>query len=106
MKYCSECGAAVARQWIHQDGRERYVCLSCDRVHCQNPRVIVSCVVAVGQRILMCRRSQEPARGQWVLPSGFLECGETLEQGAARETFEETGVSLDPNQLDLASIIN
>jgi ADP-ribose pyrophosphatase YjhB (NUDIX family) len=106
MKYCSECGAAVARQWIHQDGRERYVCLSCDRVHYQNPRVIVSCVVAVGQRILMCRRSQEPARGQWVLPSGFLECGETLEQGAARETFEETGVSLDPNQLDLASIIN
>jgi len=54
----------------------------------------------------MCRRSQEPAIGQWVLPSGFLECGETLEQGAARETFEETGVSLDPNQLDLASIIN
>jgi ADP-ribose pyrophosphatase YjhB (NUDIX family) len=75
-------------------------------VHYQNPRVIVSCIVAVGQRILMCRRSQEPARGQWAPPAGFLECGETLEQGAARETFEETGVSVDPNRLDLSSIIN
>ena len=54
----------------------------------------------------MCRRSQEPARGQWVLPSGFLECGETLEQGAARETFEETGVSVDPSRLELSGIIN
>jgi ADP-ribose pyrophosphatase YjhB (NUDIX family) len=106
MKYCSECGAKVARRWIDQDGRERYVCLSCGTVHYQNPRVIVSCIVSVGQKILMCRRSQEPRKGQWAPPAGFLECGETLEQGAARETFEETGVSVDPNRLDLWGTIN
>jgi ADP-ribose pyrophosphatase YjhB (NUDIX family) len=54
----------------------------------------------------MCRRSQEPARGRWAPPAGFLECGETLEQGAARETFEETGVVVDPSRLELASVIN
>jgi ADP-ribose pyrophosphatase YjhB (NUDIX family) len=54
----------------------------------------------------MCRRSQEPAIGQWVLPGGFLECGETLEEGAIRETFEETGVIVDPARLDLWGIIN
>jgi len=106
MKYCSECGATVARRRIDQDARERYVCLACGRVHYQNPRVIVGCIVAVADRILMCRRAQEPARGRWAPPSGFLECGETLEQGAARETFEETGVQVEPDRLDLLSIIN
>jgi ADP-ribose pyrophosphatase YjhB (NUDIX family) len=54
----------------------------------------------------MCRRALEPAVGQWVLPSGFLECGETLQEGAARETFEETGVVLDPARLELYSVVN
>ena len=54
----------------------------------------------------MCRRSQEPARGQWIIPSGFLECGETLEEGAARETLEETGVVVDPARLELSSVMN
>jgi ADP-ribose pyrophosphatase YjhB (NUDIX family) len=54
----------------------------------------------------MCRRAQEPARGQWSLPSGFLECGETLEEGAARETFEETGVIVDPLMVELCAVVN
>ena len=106
MKYCSECGAAVARRWIVEDERERDVCLSCGRVHYQNPRVIVSCIVSVGDRILMCRRAQEPGRGRWAPPAGFLECGETLQQGATRETYEETGLSIDPGRLELSGIIN
>jgi ADP-ribose pyrophosphatase YjhB (NUDIX family) len=55
---------------------------------------------------LMCRRSEEPAIGKWTVPSGYLECGETLEEGAARETFEETGVIVDPASLELHGIIN
>src|SRR5579862_3583106 len=86
MKYCNECGAAVARRWIDHDERERYVCLSCGTVHYENPRVIVSCMVCVADKLLMCRRAQEPGRGQWAPPAGFLECRETLQQGAARET--------------------
>lgn len=54
----------------------------------------------------MCRRAHEPARGLWSIPSGYLECGETLEQATARETFEETGVVLDPDKLDLYDVIN
>lgn len=54
----------------------------------------------------MCRRSQEPERGKWNVPAGFLECGETLEEGAARETFEETGVVVDPAALELHGVIN
>lgn len=54
----------------------------------------------------MCRRSQEPGLGKWTVPSGYLECGETLEQGAARETYEETGVRVDPASLELHGVIN
>ena len=106
MKYCNECGAAVARRRNDQDERDRYVCLSCGTVHYENPRVIVSGIVSVGDKILMCRRAQEPGKGQWAPPAGFLECGETLQQGAARETYEETGLTIDPDRLDLSGVIN
>jgi ADP-ribose pyrophosphatase YjhB (NUDIX family) len=106
MKYCSECGLPIERRWVDQDQRERYACLSCNSIHYENPRIIVSCVICWHERILLCRRAEEPARGQWTLPSGFLECGETLEEGAARETFEETGVIVDPSVLELSSIMN
>jgi ADP-ribose pyrophosphatase YjhB (NUDIX family) len=105
MKYCSECGSAIGRTSI-ADGRERYACAACGAIHYQNPRVIVCCVVHWSDSILMCRRAIDPARGQWTLPSGYLECGETLEEGAARETFEETGVRVDPTALELYGILN
>jgi ADP-ribose pyrophosphatase YjhB (NUDIX family) len=54
----------------------------------------------------MCRRAQEPARGQWAIPAGFLEVGETLEEGAVRETFEETGVVVNPDLADLCLVVN
>jgi ADP-ribose pyrophosphatase YjhB (NUDIX family) len=106
MRYCPQCGAPVERRWVMQEQHERAVCTSCGTIHYENPRLIVGCAVCWEDRILMCRRSQEPALGQWVMPNGFLECGETLEQGAARETFEETGVVIAPERLELYSVAN
>jgi ADP-ribose pyrophosphatase YjhB (NUDIX family) len=106
MNFCSNCGHTVTRRWIAAEHRARYVCTSCGTTHYQNPRIIVSCAAYWQDQLLMCRRSQEPARGQWTVPAGFLECGETLEEGAARETFEETGVVVEPSSLNLYSIVN
>jgi ADP-ribose pyrophosphatase YjhB (NUDIX family) len=106
MKYCSECGAAISRQWMPLEGRERNVCQRCGTTHYENPSVIVGCIASWGDKVLLCRRSQEPARGKWALPSGFLECGETLEQGASRETFEETGVNIAPCDFELYCIMS
>jgi len=106
MRYCSECGSAVSRQLVAAEARERYACAVCGTIHYQNPRIIVCCIVHWCDKILMCRRAQEPALGQWTLPSGYLECGETLEEGAARETFEETGIVADPADLELYAISN
>jgi len=106
MKFCTECGLTLKRQWIIREGRERHVCTSCGATHYQNPRVIVGCLVSWHDQLLMCRRAQDPASGLWTVPSGYLECGETMEEGAARETFEETGVVVDPASLELSLIIN
>jgi ADP-ribose pyrophosphatase YjhB (NUDIX family) len=71
------------------DHRERLVCGDCGHIDYQNPKVVVGTVVASGGKILMCRRAIDPRRGFWTLPAGYLELGETLEEGAAREAMEE-----------------
>lgn len=51
--------------------------------------------------MLWIRRGTEPQKGRWAIPSGFAERGETPEQAAARELFEETGAVISPESLDL-----
>ncbi|MDH4072790.1 MAG: NUDIX hydrolase [Gammaproteobacteria bacterium] len=89
MKYCSSCGATVARLIPEGDSRERWVCGACGTIHYQNPKIVVGCVPEKDGRILLCRRAIEPRYGYWTVPAGFMEIGETLAAGAARETMEE-----------------
>jgi ADP-ribose pyrophosphatase YjhB (NUDIX family) len=46
-------------------------------------------------RVLLCRRAIEPRYGYWTLPAGFMENGETVAAGAARETLEEAGTRIE-----------
>lgn len=101
MNYCSACGSRLIRRWIQSDERERLVCASCRRIHYENPKVLVLCMVHWENRLLMCRRAHEPARGLWTVPAGFVEIGENLEEAVVRETREETGVVIDPRALSL-----
>ncbi len=76
------------------DNRIRDVCNTCGYIAYSNPKVVVGSVVVDRGRVLLCRRAIEPRRGFWTLPAGFLEHGETLEEGAAREAAEEAGALL------------
>jgi len=71
------------------DNRERLVCADCGYVAYENPKIVVGSVVEDGGRVLLCRRAIEPRRGFWTLPAGYLEHGETVEEGAQREAWEE-----------------
>ena len=86
------------------DHLPRHVCPSCGTVHYENPRIVVGCVAEHDGQILICRRAIEPRRGFWTIPAGFMENGETLEAGAARECQEEAlaRVSID----SLLAVIN
>lgn len=89
MKFCSACGRAVALRVPPGDNRERFVCEHCDTVHYQNPRVVTGCLVTWQDQVLLCQRAIAPRQGYWTLPAGFLENGESAEDGARRETWEE-----------------
>lgn len=71
------------------DDRPRSVCGECGFVAYVNPKVVVGSIVVEAGRVLLCKRAIEPRRGFWTLPAGFLEEGETVEAGAAREAREE-----------------
>ena len=69
---------------------ERRVCSSCSQVHYLNPRVIVGTLPIWEGKVLLCRRNIEPRLGFWTVPAGFLEMGESMAEGAIRETIEES----------------
>lgn len=90
MNFCSNCGARVDQAIPAGDDRQRFICRACGTVHYQNPKVVVGSIPEHQGRILLCKRGIEPRLGKWTLPAGYLENNETLEQGALRETLEET----------------
>ena len=92
MNFCSSCGHRLHLAVPPGDDRARFVCDACGTVHYQNPRVVVGCIPEHEGRVLLCRRAIEPRRGFWTIPAGYLELGETTEEGAAREAWEEAGV--------------
>ena len=76
------------------DTRERLLCPLCGHVEYENPKLVVGSVVVHDSRVLLCRRAIPPRRGFWTLPAGFLEMGETAEEGARREAEEEAGAEI------------
>ena len=90
MKYCTACGGPLVMKVPEDEDRPRHCCSKCGLIHYQNPKIVVGCIPEWQDRILLCLRGIEPRKGLWTLPAGFLENGETLAEGAERETFEET----------------
>ncbi len=65
----------------------------------QQPVVAVGAVVIHQNRVLLVRRGRQPAKGDWAIPGGRVELGESMQAAAAREVLEETGVSIQPGEL-------
>lgn len=98
-KFCSVCAARTEIRTPEGDHLPRRVCPQCGTIHYENPRVVVGCVAVFESRLLICRRAIEPRRGFWTLPAGFLENGETMEDGAARECREEALATVEVGSL-------
>ncbi|MFN3581297.1 MAG: NUDIX hydrolase [Pseudomonas sp.] len=99
MKFCSHCGQPVSQRVPNGDNRTRFVCTHCDTVHYQNPRIVAGCLVTHEHQVLLCRRAIEPRHGFWTLPAGYMENGETTEEAALRETWEEAQARVSEQQL-------
>lgn len=81
------------------DDRERAVCQRCGFIDYQNPKIVVGSVALWKEKILLCRRAIDPRKGYWTLPAGYLELGESADEGARREAWEEARAKLALDRL-------
>jgi ADP-ribose pyrophosphatase YjhB (NUDIX family) len=86
-KYCPSCAA----EGIRFDGSHRYSCPACGFVFYQNTAAATGCVIRGKGGILLLVRGKEPAKGKLDLPGGFVDPGEGVLEGLARELREEIG---------------
>ncbi|MFZ6649545.1 NUDIX domain-containing protein [Undibacterium sp. TJN25] len=101
-KFCPACAAPlVLRLDQHEAGKERLACPEGHWTHWDNPLPVLAALVEVEGRILLARNAAWPEK-MFALITGFMERGETPEQGIARELKEET--NLDADQISLIGV--
>jgi 8-oxo-dGTP pyrophosphatase MutT (NUDIX family) len=93
--HCSYCGHPfVADQpWPR-------LCASCGVTSFVNPIPVAVCLLPVDGGLLCMRRAIPPGQGKLALPGGYIDLNETWQQAAARELFEETGIIIDPAEIE------
>jgi len=79
LKYCTKCGYQLQSKII--DGKEQRYCQNCDTIYYENPIPSVA-VIARNEKgqLLLVKRKEEPKRGFWALPGGFIDNGESAIQ--------------------------
>lgn len=92
IKFCPRCGTPVTLQ--ERFGKVHPVCPQCEWIHFEDPKVAAAVLVEQDGRVLLVRRVNEPYRGLWTLPAGFVDAGEDPARAAERECLEETGLSV------------
>jgi ADP-ribose pyrophosphatase YjhB (NUDIX family) len=92
IKFCPRCAAEVNRE--EKFGGVRPVCSQCGWIYFVDPKVAAAVLVEVDGRVLLVRRANEPFRGLWTLPAGFINGGEDPAEAATRECLEETGLTV------------
>jgi len=91
-KFCPRCATQLNLE--ERFGKMRPVCPNCGWIHFVDPKVAAAVLVVREGRVLLVRRINEPFRGLWTLPAGFINGGEDPAEAAERECLEETGLSV------------
>ncbi len=100
VRYCSRCGSELAFGPVAGEDRKRLACSACGYIAYLNPRLVVTALpVTDAGEVILLRRGIEPGYGRWAQPGGFLEIDETAQDGAVRETLEETGLIVEPTTI-------
>ena len=96
-RFCIRCGSPVTERFIHE--RPRPVCPACGWIHFSDPKVAVETLVEQNSQVLLVQRLNDPGKGLWSLPGGYMDSDESPIQAACRECREETGLEVRVTQL-------
>ena len=99
MNFCSDCGEQLVPHLVEGETRRHLYCAACNEPRVDHPSVMLTCFIYCGEKLLWIQRKLEPRSGSWAIPGGFMERGESMAEGAARELWEETGIQLAPASL-------
>ena len=102
-KFCPQCATplALTSQWEDSGPKQRLRCPACDFTHWDNPTPVLGAVVEYGGQILLARNAAW-THAMYALITGFMEAGETPQEGIAREILEET--NLQTSALNLIGV--
>jgi 8-oxo-dGTP diphosphatase len=92
INYCPRCGTPVERAL--RFGRQRKTCPQCRWIFFADPKVAAAVLVQEDDKVLLVQRDNQPQRGKWTLPAGFVDAGEDPAAAAVRECLEETGLTV------------
>ncbi|KAJ9695541.1 hypothetical protein PVL29_010830 [Vitis rotundifolia] len=108
INFCQWCGGPTKHDIPEGEEKIRAICTLCGKITYQNPKMVVGCLIAHENKVLLCQRKIQPSYGRWTLPAGYLEIGESAAEGAIRETWEEAGADVEVQspfaQLDIPLI--
>jgi ADP-ribose pyrophosphatase YjhB (NUDIX family) len=97
VNFCPRCGSPLQKKEYF--GRLRPACPECQWVYFADPKVAVAVLILQQDRVLLARRVNDPFRGDWTLPGGFVDAGEDPARAAERECLEETGLTVQVTRL-------
>jgi 8-oxo-dGTP diphosphatase len=90
INFCPRCGTSISS--IEKLGKVRPACPNCGWIHFSDPKVAAAALIIQAGKVLLVRRVNNPERGKWTLPAGFVDGGEDPSKAAERECLEETGL--------------
>jgi len=99
IRFCPLCGARLERRPVGPEQKPEMVCSGCGFIYYLGQKVVAGTIAMDDGRILLTRRAIHPAHGKWTFPGGYVEWGEPVVSAAIRETYEETGLTVDVGSL-------
>jgi ADP-ribose pyrophosphatase YjhB (NUDIX family) len=100
-RHCPVCGDEFTKKQVKAQEPPRLVCKNeeCGFVFYLDPKLVACVIVEIDNRIVLLKRARSPERGKWVMPGGYVDRGEKVEEAAIRETKEECGIDIELKRL-------
>jgi ADP-ribose pyrophosphatase YjhB (NUDIX family) len=100
-RHCPVCGDEFTKKQVKAQEPPRLVCKNeeCGFVFYLDPKLVACVIVEIDNRIVLLKRARSPERGKWVMPGGYVDRGEKVEEAAIRGTKEECGIDIELKRL-------